>query len=348
MKIGIIGSSSQVGSSVAYYLKKYTEVEVVCFIRSSYSKVFFDLLGIESSYLDMNNKSELEQKFSGCNTIVDFTYPAGEIFSIPKSIDIAMENIISALPKKTVYIYMSSIMAYGMPPAEKNIRTYFIPRSSYAFIKRRAEKKCLNAGAKYDVKTYNFRLGQVHGFLQSVNPSFREKLNQNDIAFIDGNENDLTNTVFINSVAEAIIKFSKATEVSGTYTLISNPQWTLSQLYNYYKEYYNIPAGLKFIPKKRTCKNILNSLKKYRPILETYILMNMPSLSIRIKGKYRENEMRQIRNSEHQNFAYLDYNLLGKPDRKMISNINSEYNTVFKLEKEMDHNYLELIHTNRK
>jgi nucleoside-diphosphate-sugar epimerase len=347
MKIGIIGSSSQVGASVAYYLKKYTEIEVICFVRSSYSKILFDVLGITTDYLDLHNKDELKQKLSDCNTVIDFTYPAGEIFSIPKSIDIVMGNIISALPKETVYIYMSSIMAYGMPPMEKNIKSYFVPHSSYAFIKRRAEKKCRSMGKKYGVKTYNFRLGQVHGFLQSVNSSFREKLNQNDIAFIDGDEYDLTNTIFINSIAEAIIKFSKADEAPGTYTLISNPQWTLGQLYNYYKEFYNIPTTLKFIPKRDSSKNILNSLKKYRPILETYILMNMPALSLSIKGKYRENEIRQIRNSKYQNFTYLDYNLLGKPDRKIINDINSDYNTVFNLEKEMEKSYENMLNSRR-
>src|SRR4029077_18703572 len=114
-----------------------------------------------------------------CSIVVDFTLPSGELYSIPKSIDTIMENIISGLSGDQKYIYMSSIMAYGMPPAEKNIKSYLIPRSSYAFIKRKAETRPLQLGRKYKIKTYNFRLGQVHGFLQSVNTSFREKLHHN-------------------------------------------------------------------------------------------------------------------------------------------------------------------------
>jgi hypothetical protein len=334
--------------------KNFTDIELVCFIRSTYSKVFFDLHGISSDFIDLNNKAELKQKLQSCNAVIDFTYPAGEIFSISRSVDKILENIISSIPGNSVYIYMSSIMAYGMPPAEKKIKSYAISHSSYSFIKRKAEKKCLDMGKKFGVKTYNFRLGQVHGFLQSVNTSFREKLNQNTIAFIDGNEADLTNTVFINSVAEAIIKFSKNSETPGTYTLISNPQWTLKQLYDYYTEFYDIPVSLKFIPKEQSKRNIIFNIssiltffKKYRPLLETYVLMNMPSILLKIKGKYRENEIRQIKNNSYQEVSYLDYNLLGKPDRKVINEINSDYKTVFSLEKEMYHYYSDLINQNR-
>jgi hypothetical protein len=89
-------------------------------------------------------------------------------------------------------------------------------------LREKAEKKCLKMGRSYGVRTYNFRLGQVHGFLQSVNTSFREKLLKNNIAYIDGGQDDLTNTVFISTVSEAIIKFCKGNETPGTYTLISD------------------------------------------------------------------------------------------------------------------------------
>src|SRR4029077_6136704 len=150
-------------------------------------------------------------------------------------------------------------------------------------------------------------LGQVHGFLQSVNTSFREKLHHNNIAFIDGKETDVTNTVFISSIAEAIIKFLKEDQNPGTYTLVSNPQWTLKQLYTYYVDFYNIPTTLQFVDPQPSIKkrfininSILSSLKKYSPLLETYVLMKIPSLSLKIKGKYRENEIRQIRNGNKE------------------------------------------------
>ncbi len=351
MKIGIIGGNSQVGSSVAYYFKKYTDVDVICFVRSSYSKIFFELHKIPFNSIDLNNKADLKEKLKDCNAVIDFTLPSGELYSISKTIDEILENIISGLSEKQVYIYMSSIMAYGMPPREKNIKSYFLPQSSYAFIKRKAEKKCLQWGKKYGVKTYNFRLGQVHGFLQSVNSSFREKLTQNPVAYFDGNESDVTNTVFINSIAESIIRFSKGNENQGTYTLISNPQWTLKQLYEFYIEFYGIPVTLKFIPKPENKRNLRNSilsiLKKYRPILETYILMKLPSLSFKVKGKYRENEIRLLKNERVSNPEYIDYNLLGKPDRQIIDEVNTDYSIVFNLEKDMEKNYLNVLNLNR-
>jgi hypothetical protein len=113
---------------------------------------------------------------------------------------------------------------------------------------------------------------------------------------------------------------------------------------------YNIPAILKFAPAKtvkRKFNFLLNFLKRYRPLLETYVLLNIPSLAIKIKGKYRQNEVGLLKASAGQDIEYMDYNLLGRPDKQIIGDIKSDYETVFNLEKKMEESHKELIKLKR-
>ena len=355
MTIGIIGGSSQVGSSVAYYLKNYSDVNFKCFVRSSYSQVFFDLLNIAYEKFDINNSMELKHKLEECDTVLDFSFPTGQLSGIPDAIDNILTHVISSMQPGATFIYMSSIMAYGMDANEKFIRNTFFSHTPYAFIKRKAEARCLALGKKFGINAYNFRLGQVHGFLQSVNTSFREKLKDKKVVFIDGSPGDLTNTVFINTIAEAILNFSKEKHSPGTYTLVNNPQWTLTQLYEFYIKFYDIQTSLQFIPSfpNSTSLNfkskVFGKLKKYRPLLESYFLIKFPKLSSRIKGKYRELEIANIVSSlKSGKIDYIDYNLLGRPDGKLIPLLNCGFDEVYEIEKTMESGYEALINMNRK
>jgi len=180
LKVAIFGASSQVGSSVAFYLKHFTAHQPFCFIRSKYSAVFFEMADITTIAADISDTALLREHLKDMDIVLDFTFPAGQVFQIPKLIAQNFESIISAMPAKAAFVHMSSIMAYGMPSEEKQLRSYTFPRASYGYTKREAEKNANKTGAKYGIKVFNFRLGQVHGFLQSVSSSFREKLSSGE------------------------------------------------------------------------------------------------------------------------------------------------------------------------
>jgi len=343
MRVGIIGASSQVGASVAYLLKNQLDIEVICFLRSSYGRVYFDLLEIPLEIVDMSDRQKLTEKFRNLDVIVDFTYPSGQMFSIKQSIRANLTNIFSCMPTKSSFIYMSSISAYGMPLGEKYIRDYKIPRTSYAHIKRYAEKTVEQLGRKYKVAAFNLRIGQVHGFLQSVNTSFRRKLSENQKVYVDGSPNDLTNTVFVSSIAEAIIGCASHLNKEGTYTLVSLPQWTLKQLYEFYIRYYNLTTEIFFIPSnpKKGNRNILKLVfayfKPYRPLIETYFLMRLPTLATWMKGRFRENHV--LDSQSKPKIEDIDFNLLGKPSNNIIKT-NCEIDHIWTTESrfEMDYN----------
>lgn len=350
MRIAIIGASSQVGSSLSYYLK-LEGVDVVCFTRSSYSDIFFKVLGIHCEHINLSDRDDVREKLKNFDGVVDFGYPTGQLFSIKKSIRENLKIILSCMPQKAKFFYMSSITAYGMPLGQKYIRNYLIPRSSYAYLKRFAEKIVRHTGSKLGINAYNFRLGQVHGILQSVNTSFRSKLNTN-FAKVDGRPDELTNTIFVGAICEGILKCINENIKPGTYTLVSTPQWTLEELYGYYIDYYNLPINLAYLPssphgKTRSfAKNLFGYFKRYRSLLEIYILMNVPSIAVKLKGKFRISQVKAEVIADRN--AFIDFNLLGTPSGELLYLNSSRVETIKEAEIKFDRYYQNELMKNRK
>jgi nucleoside-diphosphate-sugar epimerase len=346
--IGILGASSQVGSSVALYLKNFPDVRVTGFIRSDYSKVYFDLFGIEYSRLDDHDEAALKSAFAICDVLLDFRYPAAQMHEILARSKQDIGKTLSAMKAGSAYFYMSSIMAYGMPDSQKWIAHYRFPRTSYSYIKREVEKFTVRTGRRHGIHIYNFRLGQVHGFLQSVNATFRKKLADTNIALIDGDRNDPVNTIFIHPLCEAIVNCAKGVHPPGLYTLVSEPQWTLFDLYDYYnREYCNGSVTLVFRPAARQKRTVLQRLigmaKPYRPLLETYLLMKLPSLAVSMKGRFRRNELTGQFDRVYDGMEYIDYNLLGISPFQRIPDLTSAPDAIRKREKDMEGYYQTVI-----
>jgi len=347
--IGILGASGQVGASVALYLKKFSGIETICFIRSSYSTIFFDLYNIPFQHIDFENEFLLKEKIGSLDVILDFRYPAGQLHQILSESKKNISRILSVMKKGSKYFYMSSIMAYGMPDNEKRIANYYLPRTSYSYIKRKIERFVVSKGGQEDVQIYNFRLGQVHGFLQSVNASFRKKLAEKNIALIDGAPGDLVNIIFVYPLCEAIIHCANDKCKPGLYTLVASPQWSLQDLYEYYIQYYNRKAHLEFVQQKSKNKrksllqHTIDFAKPYRSLVETYILMNFPSMSTRIKGSFRKNELINSRNILIGKQEFIDFNLLGTPGISLIPGLTTEPLKIMQIEKEMEAFYNQVI-----
>lgn len=346
LNIAIFGASSQVGSSLAFYLKNFTQHQVTCFIRSSYSSVFFDICGIKTITTDLKNTEELKNILKDQDLVLDFTYPTGQIYEISRSIKENIERIIKAMPATAVYVYMSSIHALCIPPENKMVRRYILPWTSYGYIKKQAEKQVVALGKIYQVKTYNFRLGQIHGFLQSVNESFREKLAAVPVAYLDSKAGDPLNILFISSLGDAIVKCGYGELSHNLYTLIAYPQWQVSELYDYYKKFFSLDTNIVYSPRTPARTNsirslVVNKVKRYRPLIESYVLLKFPDLSLKLKGKYRVGEVSKI-NAPKQ-IEYLDINYIGLPPTEIIMDLDCSFESVYIKEKLMQETYLKLL-----
>jgi hypothetical protein len=309
------------------------------------------MFGIKHQSLNVYDTGDAKLKLHHLDVVIDCTYPSGQLYEIPVQIKEQISAVVAAMKPGSAFIYMSSIMAYGTGPDEKYVRHHRIAKSSYAYIKRVAEKVTFRVCKRHKVNAYVFRLGQVHGFLQSVNVAYRQELRSPITVYVDGSAEDNTNTIFISSIAEAILECGNKSAKPGLYTLVSSPQWKLKQLYDYYLHSYKGLASVIYKPSAPVKgrfggirKLLINVAKRQRNFLETYILINRPNLSIKLKGIYRINETKAATNKP---IRYTDFNLLGKPPHKCVSNIKCDYNEIAAIESSVENYYYSVLDAQR-
>ena len=82
------------------------------------------------------------------------------------------------------------------------------------------------------------------------------------------------------------------------------------------------------------CYKSINSLKKYRSLIETFFLIRSKRMYIKVKGKYRLMAVRRSVNSP-ENGVYTDFHLLGKNPGKLITGLNCGPKAILEKEKEI-------------
>ena len=331
IKIGLLGANGQVGTEVAFYLSRHENVVLSCLIRSEYSAALFKLLSIPYLVVDYADTKRLSCHLLSFDAVLDFSYQAGEISETLKWLKKLMQLVVSHMRPGSKYVYMSSVMAYGMSNPAVHLKNHLFPRTAYAYIKRRAETLASQTGKRHKVNVFNFRLGQIHGSLQVVTQLFLSKLSLGTFR-VNGTPQSLTNTVFTYSISDAIMRCIQGEVTPGTHTLVSSPQWTSEDLFSFYRKKYRLRAEVQYmdvLPDHRVRSTIGNrvfeKMRTFRDLAETYLLINNPSISFKIKGMYRiktaRNEISMMQ-SEKEVYPML----LGPvPDRPapVVTNVES-------------------------
>ena len=347
MVVGIIGATSQVGFSVALYLSKLHPVEVYCFVRSDYSKEVFGLFELPVFIIDFN-KSEVCSKLRECDIVIDFSYPSVDLFKIRDNLKNNISSVVSLMNPQSHYIYASSIMAFGN--SDKGLLSnHIIPKSTYAMTKRFAEKQVLKICSQYDVYGVIFRLGQVHGFLQSISAMMSNDISNFDVIRVNGCREDSVNIIFINSICESILQYVNTRIKRQKYLIVSNPHWTLGELYEYY---FNRNLNECYVDYRVSSVNKLNFgfiyriVLKHRYIFENYILTYLPIMNLRQKGFFRVRNL----NTKFQmkvNDCFHSH-LLGKIKYNYLPCSSKDLTEALRVEKLMESYYIETLRNFRK
>jgi nucleoside-diphosphate-sugar epimerase len=317
MRIGIIGASGQVGCSVAYYLAR-SGVEVVCFTRSGRAEALFGLLGIRFERIEFDISS-MKPRLLGLDAVLDFSYPGGQAHELKRELLANLAVVLSSMPPDSTFIYMSSIMAFGMDPNDTYLAPRLFSRTPYSRMKRLAEDIVESAKRRDSLAAYNLRLGQVHGVIQSISLSFKEALREQLTIRSNGRENDLTNTIFPVSICEAILACVRREVLPGTYTLVSSPQWTVRELYDYYSESCGVSTAIEFEDREAkalTPGSVLHAVagaaNAHRQLIEAYGLMYLPGIAVKLKGRFRVMEAsRDGASSRARGRVRIHHHLLG-------------------------------------
>jgi putative NADH-flavin reductase len=312
IRIAILGSNGQVGAEVAAYLSVKQDVDVLCLVRSVYSAALFRVLAIPYAVFDPSDVGTLSELLCDRDIVADCTYPGTELPDIAQTIRRNMKVVFQSMRPGSTYIYMSSIMAFGMANGARFVKRHAWCRTSYAYIKRSAEHYAQVAGGNHNVRVFNLRLGQVHGLLQGVTQEFRTLLKQPSLV-VEGNVSDLATSVFAYPVSQAILHCGLGIVQPGLHTVVSSPQWTLGELFDYYLTRYPACARIRF--SEPDASSFLQPAKTFvgkalvskRDLLEAYLLLRAPSLFAAAKGLYRKRA------------AASEIGLLGQTGNRVVS-----------------------------
>jgi nucleoside-diphosphate-sugar epimerase len=231
--IAIIGAAGNVGTELCVTLNQYDDVRVLAICRSTLEAALLKRCGVQCRIGSV--ESDAATLLKDVDTIVDLAIPRGLPSDFRTVTRLMVEGAMKNSKPGARYVFSSSIMAFGMrDPEERRLRKYFFAHSLYGIKKRWAERTIFNIARAVGREAYVLRFGQVHGEIQNST----ERL----IADIATTPPDSayfvprtpSNTLFVTTIADAVLKISDGRERPGLYTLVSAPQWSWTQIVEHY------------------------------------------------------------------------------------------------------------------
>jgi len=327
--IAIIGANGQVGSEVCLFLSQMSNVKVVPICRTVLASAFLRRCGLNPRLGSIDGSVRSAHLFEDCDLVADFTLPQGKPSAQRKAIFNTSKNAIEQAPGGARYVYISSIMAFGMGGESQPFRRYIMAQTIYGQAKRYGERLVFRIGRKIGREIYILRLGQVHGELQGVSRKILNEL-RNEPAHIP----DIPSyTVFAFTIAEALLNIALGKEEPGRYTLVSVPQWTWQEIYEYYAHRCGIDPRVILLParlksrrslfriilsyiKNFTINSSANFAIRHRELIVGYILSRFPNIEARMYAIYSRHRARiEISGVTRQKEASLYRPFLPRPGK---------------------------------
>jgi dTDP-4-dehydrorhamnose reductase len=233
-RVVILGASGQVGTEVCLYLEQYADLEVIAVARSPVSAAVLKRLGLTVQIGQLDGSASDQALLADADLVVDFSVFSSENTS--RLVDFYRQQndrIFAATKKDCGFVFISSINAFGMSEQNNRTKYYWLPRSLYALTKRWGERYALRQAKACGRHAVVFRLGHVHGFLQSVSAETQRLLDKPFEAFCYPATPSYT--VFCFSIAQAIQLAAFGKVSMQCYTLISTPAWTWAEVLQFYQ-----------------------------------------------------------------------------------------------------------------
>jgi nucleoside-diphosphate-sugar epimerase len=317
-RIAILGANGQVGTEVCLRLKDVDGIEVVPIARNVSGSAFLRLKGIECRHGRITDPVEAVRLIGDCDVVVNFALSNTAIPRLDRDINREITRSVVAAAKPGVpIVFASTIMVYA--PAMK----FRIP-DSYGLEKLLTEKMFRRRCKASHHPAFVFRLGHVMGELQNITGKICGEIRDARVALPhDGRV--ASNTVFAATIVEAIVQIAQGTPEPGTYDLITFPQWTWFDVYNYYAAQLRLPLQLADAALDRDAKSglagpgglmrrFLRYLANHHALVErlTFLLAFLPrSVNQRMYLRYLQTraltEINALRQSEKVEFCVEDW-----------------------------------------
>jgi len=235
---------------------------------------------------------DVRHAIEDCDAVVDLVHPwQTDTKAMRNAIERRAAQIFEAARPSALVIYASTISVFNLDPGR--------PRYTiYSSTKRFAERVHLHRGAHSDRPVFVLRLGQVHGLLQQCSLEMLEVLRRNPRLAVPEVR---SYTVFVTSIAEAIEQILQGIVRPGTYTLLSNPEWSYEELVRYWAGEAGVSPEVRTV--QRTTPSLLGRLGAYaRSVSSTTALRHRELLWDWASG-FSPNLVHKVRFWRHRNMA---------------------------------------------
>ncbi|NWF72390.1 MAG: NAD(P)-dependent oxidoreductase [Nitrospirae bacterium] len=229
MRIAVLGANGQVGAELCLLLARQEKIDVVPVCRSRMGSAFLRSQGMACRHGDVVDAGQVPGLIGDCDIVANLAL-VGLEQNYRESMaihDRLIRHVGQFGKQEGIHIYFSTMSVYG--DAQVNQRIVF--RNLYGREKYRCENVARTAGAKYGRETFIFRLGHVCGELQGITREIRQRIAQGPIPVPDLER--ASNTVYVASILDAILKVAAGTVAPGTYDLMNRPQWTWKEVFEY-------------------------------------------------------------------------------------------------------------------
>jgi nucleoside-diphosphate-sugar epimerase len=229
MRVAVLGANGQVGAELCLLLARQEKIDVVPVCRNRMGSAFLRFQGLACRHGDVADAEQAPRLIGDCDVVADLAL-AGLEQNYRESMAIHDRLIRHAArfgKQGGKHVYFSTMSVYG--DARVNQRLVF--RNLYGREKYRCEKVARTAGTTYGRRTFIFRLGHVCGELQGITREIRSKIQRGPIPIPDVHRP--SNTVYVATIVDAILKVAAGTVASGTYDLMNRPQWSWKEVFEY-------------------------------------------------------------------------------------------------------------------
>ena len=222
LRVAVLGANGQVGTELCLYLKAMDFCEPIAVTRSPNSTALLSRANIRCRSGDLTNRRLAATLLADCDLIVDLALPvAGNLRATKRLLKDRAVSIFSVAHPAKGFVLASTTSVYRFSPHLPFFRAY---RSMKLF----AERVSRSLGTDHGVPVFVFRLGQVHGELQSCSQSLRRALSATSRSIHVPAQR--SNAVFVYSIADAIRVLLFEPPAPGTYDLVLDPAWTFEDL----------------------------------------------------------------------------------------------------------------------
>jgi len=236
-RVAIIGANGQVGAEVCLRLREAEGIEVVPVARNLSGSAFLRLNGMSCRHGRIADPADARRLIGDCDVVVSFALSTTAIPRFDREVNRKIvRGIVAGAKAGAPIVFASTIMVYA--PAMK-LR---IP-DSYGLEKLIVEKMLGRACRASHHPLFVLRLGHVLGELQNISRKICGEIGDAKVA-LPRQGRVASNTVFAVTIAEAIVQVAHENAKPGTYGLITFPQWTWFDVYNYYASQLGLPLQL--------------------------------------------------------------------------------------------------------